>query len=163
VGRRPLLVIAGWLGAAVFALSVGLAAISAIGNELTSSSGAPITEAQAQDRLAAAQTAAPPSGPAVSPSTRPSATAGRPRPEGVSTTFPTRAGTVVVTCVGSRVEIVGMSPVQGWAVHERDTGPQADGDAEGEFRSSSDNKDRVKVGARCAAGKPTLDVPNERD
>jgi hypothetical protein len=56
--------------------------------------------------------------------------------------------------VGTQAEIRSMSPVPGYAVHERAQGPQAE--AEGEFRSTSDNHDRVKFSVRCADGSPAL-------
>jgi hypothetical protein len=56
--------------------------------------------------------------------------------------------------VGGQAEIVSMSPSQGYAVHEPDQGPQSE--AEGEFRGTSDNHDRVKFSVRCAGGRPAL-------
>jgi hypothetical protein len=46
--------------------------------------------------------------------------------------------------------IVSMTPAQGFEVHERD------GD-EGEFRSTSDNHDRVKIDVSCpGSGRPVV-------
>jgi hypothetical protein len=211
VGRRPLLVIAGWLGAALLATAVGLGAISVIGAGLTSSGGERLSEADVARELAAAASASPavPGGAASTPAPAPASTstpgsappasdgtgdspapvrtspsaapagtattvpsrprttspsrttsvAGGPSVPGAARTFATRGGTVTARCVGSQVEIVSMSPVQGYAVHERATGPRDD--AEGEFRSTGDGHDRVKVDVRCRSGAPVIEVRSE--
>jgi hypothetical protein len=176
VGRRPLLVIAGWLGAAALALSVGLAATSVIGDELTPSAGDPISPAEADRQLAAAPAAAVPSSPTALPSSALPSEAlpsealpsealpsGAPSASGdgvgVRKTVTTAGGTVIARCTGARVEILSMSPAQGYAVHERESG--LDDSAEGEFRSTADNHVRVKVDVRCAAGTPTVGVRSE--
>jgi hypothetical protein len=143
-----LLVTVGWLGAAVLAALVGLAAISVIGNGLTSPETRPLSAAEVADELAdelARQIPASPSASAGAgnrPSPSPSTAA-------ASRSFPTRAGTVVGRCVGDRPEVVSMSPQQGFEVHEQD-------DNEGEFRSRGDNHDRVKFELVCRAGVPAL-------
>ncbi|WP_238547260.1 hypothetical protein [Actinoplanes friuliensis] len=158
--RRPLLVTAGWIGAAVLAVLVGLAAISVIGNGLTGSEARPLSAAEVADELARQQASvvasAVPSasaGTGTRPPASPSTTAG-------TRTLPTRGGTVVGRCAGSRPEIVSMSPKQGFELHERDRGPQ-DGEAEGEFRGLADNHDRVKFDVVCAAGRPGLVLDRE--
>jgi hypothetical protein len=52
-----------------------------------------------------------------------------------------------------------MSPAQGFAVHEKDQGPQDD--AEGEFRGSADDRDRVKISVTCADGRPSVSARSE--
>ena len=48
-----------------------------------------------------------------------------------------------------------MAPAQGFTVHEQDRGPRAE--AEGEFRRTADNHDRVKVDVRCGgSGSPVM-------
>jgi hypothetical protein len=64
-----------------------------------------------------------------------------------------------VRCAGEAASIVSMSAAQGFAVHEQDDG--AHSEAEGEFRSSSDDHDRVKVAATCPRGTPSLDIRTE--
>jgi len=62
----------------------------------------------------------------------------------------TRGGTVVARCDGGQAVIVSMTPAQGFEVHERNGG-------EGEFRSTSDNHDRVKIDVSCAgSGSPAV-------
>jgi hypothetical protein len=164
VGRRPLLVIAGWLGAAVLALFVGLAATDVIGRGLASSSAsAPLSPSQVAEQLATVSTAtAPPTAPSSGPSSAgPSSGSGATSPatttsEPVRATFSTSGGVVIAQCVGARVEIRSMSPAQGYAVHERGAGGPDDS-AEGEFRGTSDNHDRVKIHVRGAGGAPRFD------
>jgi hypothetical protein len=151
MGRRSLLVAAGWLGAAVLAVLVGLGAISVIGNGLTSGS-TPALSAADVDRQLRAETPTPtPTGPQPT----------GPQPTGPAepTAESTRGGTVVARCVGTQAEIVAMSPAQGFAVHERDQGPQDD--AEGEFRGSADDHDRVKITVTCADGHPSVSARSE--
>jgi len=141
----------GWLGAAVLAVLVGLGAISVIGNGLTSPETRPLSAAEVADELAR-QIAVSPSASAgtgerpSSPSSSASA---------ATRTFPTRAGTVVGRCAGTRPEVLSMSPRQGYELHEQDRGPQED-DAEGEFRGQGDRNDRVKFEIVCPGGVPTL-------
>jgi hypothetical protein len=148
VNRRIVLVTVGWLGAAVLAALVGLAAISVIGNGLTAPATRPLSAAEVADELARQIDTPPP------PPPSPSATAGtgdRPSPTASVATqsFPTGAGTVIGRCVGGRPELVSMSPRQGYEVHDQD-------DNEGEFRSRGDNHDRVKFEIVCRDGVPTL-------
>jgi hypothetical protein len=146
VNRRIVLVTVGWLGAAVLAALVGLAAISVIGNGLTAPATRPLSAAEVADELARQIDTPPPSPPSATAGTgdRPSPTAS------VATqSFPTGAGTVIGRCVGGRPELVSMSPRQGYEVHDQD-------DNEGEFRSRGDNHDRVKFEIVCRDGVPTL-------
>jgi hypothetical protein len=55
-----------------------------------------------------------------------------------------------------------MSPAQGFTVHERDAGPQG-GEAEGEFRGSADDHNRLKVDVTCAGGRPELRIDRDED
>ena len=142
---------AGWLGAAVLAVLVGLGAVSVIGNGLTSDGSTPALSAADVDRQLREATPAP--------------SASAPAPTGTSpagtepTAESTRGGTVVARCVGTQAEIVAMSPAQGFAVHEKDQGPQDD--AEGEFRGSADEHDRVKITVTCAGGHPSVSTRSE--
>jgi hypothetical protein len=143
VTRRSVLVAAGWLGAAVLAVLVGLGAINVIGSGLTSSGGAPKTEAEVRRELAALPSPSASASLGVRPSTAPA-----------SRSFGTRGGTVVATCSAAGATIISMSPESGFGVHERTSGAQAE--AEGEFRGISDNHDRVKFSVSCSGGVPTL-------
>ena len=183
---------AGWIGAAVLAVLVGLGAINVIGAGLTTREVGPRSEADVARALqnlpsvaASGTPSTPPTStatsnpPRSSPATRspeapvrtstgvPPAATGtgdkpspKPSPSVSTRTFPTRGGTVVGRCVGGRSEIVSMAPNQGFELHEQDRGGQ-DGDAEGEFRSVSDNHDRVKFEVVCSGGAPSISVRAE--
>ena len=157
MGRRPLLAIAGWLGAAALAIGAGLAATDVIGNGL-SSSRSPVQSEDAVARALAEAAAAPPPAaspsatPSPSPTTAPSASAG---PDPVRKTFRTGGGTVIAQCVGARVQVLSMSPAQGYAVHDG-IDRQLRSSAEVEFRGRGDSDDRVKADLRCSGGVPVL-------
>jgi hypothetical protein len=154
VNRRILLMAAGWLGAAVLAVLVGLGAISVIGSGLTSPESRPLSAAEVADELARQVAVSPSASEGAGDRPPPSVTPSQ-SPAAPTVTFPTRAGTVVGRCAGTRPEVVSMSPRQGYELHEQDRGPQED-DAEGEFRSQSDGNDRVKFEIVCRAGIPAL-------
>jgi len=135
-------VTAGWLGAAVLAVLVGLTAVRLIGAGLTSPESRPRSAAQVDEELRALPSTAAPA-PTVSQAVGDAPGAARGR------TFPTRGGTVVARCAADGPEIVAMSPAPGFALHENE------GD-EGEFRGTRDNHDRVKFEIVCSAGRPSL-------
>ena len=142
---RRLIITAGWLAAAVVAVLVGLLAVSVIGDGLTSPIARPISQEQVERELAAQ--------PSAEPSPSPSVTRSRTTAEPMSKR--TRGGTVIARCDGGTPVIVSMTPAQGFEVHERD------GD-EGEFRSTSDNHDRVKIDVSCAgSGRPTVSARDD--
>ena len=150
--RQWLLGAAGWLGAAVLAVVVGLTAVNVIGAGLTSSQARPRTPADVDRELAAVPSGAASLGdnPSPSPSVSSSSSAAVAHPTG----FSTHGGTVVARCVGTDAEIMTMSPEPGFEAHEWDRGPQRE--AEGEFRSNSDNHDRGKFSVTCRSGQPSL-------
>jgi hypothetical protein len=133
-----LLVTAGWFGAVVLAVLVGLAAINVIGAGLISPGGTVKSSAQVERELAALPSA-----------TASVGTGPRPTPAATLTSFLTRGGTVVASCAAAGATITSMSPKPGFTRHEQNG-------AEGEFRSTSDNHDRVKFTITCSAGHPTL-------
>jgi hypothetical protein len=148
-------VAAGWFGAVVLAVLVGLAAISVIGAGLMSSSGSrPRSEAEVAREVAAL-----PPAPSSSPSPSASESLG-PSPAATKS-FPTRAGSVVAACSSAGAEIVSMAPYAGFAVHEQTRGAQRE--AEGEFRGTSDDKDRVKITVTCPGGTPSMSTRSRRD
>ena len=154
--RRSLLVAAGWLGAAVLALLVGLGAISVIGAGLTGDSTPALSAADVDKQLRAQPSASAALGANPSPTATEPATA-EPTTEPASPAKPavkrTRGGTVVARCVVGSAQIVTMTAAIGFAVHEKQG-------AEGEFRSSSDNHDRVKIRVSCAGGDPSISAEN---
>ncbi|WP_305786365.1 hypothetical protein [Symbioplanes lichenis] len=145
MNRRTLLGAASWLGAAAVAVLVGLAAISIIGAGLTSSPAPPLSAADVARQLEAL------------PAPETSATASLGPAKTANRTFSTRGGTVVARCdAEGGPEIVSMSPRPGFELHDRD-------DDEGEFRSTSDNHDRVKFRVSCAGDRPQLATRSDDD
>jgi hypothetical protein len=138
LGRQPMVIVAGWILAAVLAVLVGVVGIGVVGAGLTSRQGAPISEEEVLRALGS-------SSPSPSASVSPSASISRDISDQKS--FPTRGGTVVATC--SR--ILSMAPAQGFSIHEQR-------DQEGEFRGARDNHDRVKFELACANGTPSLRI-----
>ncbi len=145
VNRRTLLVTAGWLGAAVLAVLVGLTGVRLIGAGLTSPESRPRSAAEVAEDLRSLPSPSPSA--TRTPTPTASQAVGSPR----GRTFPTRGGTVVARCATGGPEIVTMSPAPGFALHERER-------SEGEFRSTSDNHDRVKFRIACSAGTPSLQL-----
>ena len=142
---RRLIITAGWLAAAVLAVLVGLLAVTLIGDGLTAPIARPMSQGEVARELAGQPSAPPPA--TVSPS--------RPASTGEPSSKRTRGGTVIARCDGGTPVIVSMTPAQGFEVHERD------GD-EGEFRSTGDNHDRVKIDVSCAgSGRPVVSVRDE--
>lgn len=146
--RNRLLVTAGWVGAAVVAVLVGLLGINWIGAGLTSGSDQPpLTPAEVSRQLAdlpPSSSPAPSAPPAAPESPAPAPAASSPEVR----TFTTAGGTVTARCDPADPAeglIVTMSPRQGFALHERD-------DDDGEFRSLADARQRVEVEASCAGG-----------
>jgi hypothetical protein len=136
-----MVIVAGWVLAAVLAVLVGIVGIGVVGGGLTSRQGSPVSE---EDVLRSLGESPSPNISEMSP--EPSATGSA----AVSQSFPTRGGTVVASC--ERIET--MAPAQGFAIHEQS-------DREGEFRGVSDNHDRVKVELSCANGTPHLRIRDE--
>jgi hypothetical protein len=153
-------VAAGWFGAAVLAVLVGLAAISVIGAGLMSSSGTqPRSAAEVAREVAALPAPSPSSSLSSSPTASQSLGAGPIAP--ASKSFPTRAGTLVAACSAAGAEIISMAPDAGFAVHEQTRGAQRQ--AEGEFRGTGNDKDRVKITVTCSGGTPSMSVRDRRD
>jgi hypothetical protein len=134
-----MVIVAGWVLAAVLAVLVGVVGIGVVGAGLTSRPGAPISQEEVLRALGESTPA-----PAVAGSA--------PEPTASKQSFSTRGGTVVATCA----QILTMAPAQGFAIHEQD-------EREGEFRGVGDDHDRIKVELSCAAGSPELRIRSEDD
>ncbi|GAA0535580.1 hypothetical protein GCM10010172_16040 [Paractinoplanes ferrugineus] len=145
LGRRPMVIVAGWIVAAVLAVLVGVVGIGVVGAGLTSRPGVSISERDVEIALGSAS-ASPPLTPSRAPST------GVGAPASSAQSFATAGGTVVADC--ERIEA--MSPAQGYAIHEQD-------DHQGEFRGIRDDHDRVKVELTCSGGVPQVRVRTEDD
>ncbi|GAA0442746.1 hypothetical protein Aca07nite_63700 [Actinoplanes capillaceus] len=145
LGRLPLVIVAGWIVAAVLAVLVGVVGIGLVGSGLVSRKGAPISEDEVERALDGLGGASPSMSP--EPLTKETAKTG---PPARGRSFPTRGGTVVADCE----RIISMSPAQGFAVHDQD-------DDEGEFRQVR-GEARVEVELTgCDQGTPRLAVSEE--
>lgn len=134
-----MVIVAGWLVAAVLAVLVGVVGIGLVG--LAGNDSGAMSETDVERALSGVSaTAAPTSAEAsIGPS---------PAASDSESSFRTRGGTVVADCDG----ISSMAPAQGFQIHEQ-------GRREGEFRSVRDNHVRVKVKLTCVNGVPQV---NER-
>ena len=130
-----------WLGAVAAATAVGLAAIGAIGVGIVGAGPAVLTPAQVDTALAAA--GPPPSAP--SPPT-PSTPADQVR------VVDTAGGLVSARCAGRAVEIVSVSPAQGYRTDDDDEPGRV------EFESA-DRK--VEVRESCAGGRLTEEIRDD--
>lgn len=136
-----MVIVAGWVVAAVLAVLVGVVGIGLVGAGLTNrEADTARSEADVERELAQAGPAPIPTSalPTASPATAAPTTP-------VVSSFPTRGGTVVADCDG----ITSMSPAQGFAVHEQSA-------REGEFRGVRDDHVRVKVRFACVNGSPRV-------
>lgn len=150
MARRTLIVVAGWLAAAVVAALIGVGALRLVGQSIAGTSADVLSQQEVDRALAQAGSPSPParsSSPASpSPSASPSAS---PTSGGVRRVLNGRGGTVVAECRGSIVRLVTWAPKQGFAVHEKEPGPAEE--AEVDFRGPAG---RSKIKAWCADGVP---------
>jgi hypothetical protein len=138
MGRRTALAVAGWLAAAVAATLTGLGAVRIIGEGITGTAAATLSQEQVADALAA-----------PAPATR--TPIPRPTASGPTKTFVTDGGTVVARCENGLVTLVSWAPALGFQVTDADPGP--DDDAEVKFRS---NNQEQETQVTCKEGSPTL-------
>jgi hypothetical protein len=143
LGRQPMVIVAGWIVAAILAVLVGIVGIGVVGAGLTSRQGAPVSQ---DDVIRALGESSSPTPEISEKSGEPSA--GSPEAQAKQT----RGGTVLISCE----RIISMAPAQGFQVHEQS-------ENEGEFRGISDNHDRVKVELTCTNGQPDLRIRDEGD
>jgi hypothetical protein len=158
--------VAGWLGAAVLATGVTLAAVSSIGAGIFGSSAGPLDRqeiAAALSSLSPSASASPPHTATASPSPEPTVSPGATEPGGTDgdaapTVIASAGGTVVARCAGDGlVEVLSWSPAQGFRVDNAEHGPARE--VELEFESSDDD---IEVKVRCVDGVPT-DVEQDDD
>ncbi|MCW6011152.1 septum formation initiator [Micromonospora sp. CPCC 205371] len=138
MSRPTLLAVAGWLVAATVATLTGLAAVRVIGDGITGTAAATLSEREVREQLASAP-------PPVTVSPHASAS------QGGGTVLASAAGTIVATCADGLVTLLSWAPAQGYRVAEAAPGP--DDEAEVEFARGSE---WVEVKIVCAAGEPTI-------
>ncbi|MCU7723107.1 hypothetical protein ODJ79_05215 [Actinoplanes sp. KI2] len=154
LGRQPMVIVAGWILAAVLGVLVGIVGIGLVGAGLTSRQGTPTSQEDVLRALGESSSPTPGVSDSPTPGGSDSPTPGvselSATPAMASQSFTTRGGIVVATCDG----ITAMSPAQGFQVHEQSG-------REGEFRGIRDNHDRIKVVLTCPNGAPDLRVRYE--
>ncbi|MCO1594476.1 septum formation initiator [Micromonospora sp. RHAY321] len=148
MGRRSILVAAGWVATAAVATLIGLGAIQLVGESITGTPGGVRSEAEIERALAspepppAATTSAAPATPGTVSAT-PTASSG------VRRGFATDGGTAVAECGPGGVRLVSWAPAQGYRVRDVDRGP--DDDVEVTFKGSAGEYE-LKV--RCIGSEP---------
>jgi len=143
--RRARLVTAtvAWVLAVLAATAVGLTAVGAIGAGIVGTGQRPLTPQEVEARLLAASAA------------RPAPIADRTAPVPAAASTPAealagRGGTVLARCSGGTVEVVSVTPAQGFRVHDQD----------------SDDRDKVELESEeiaydvrlsCVGGRPVAE------
>jgi hypothetical protein len=149
-GRRRTGLVAGilaWMIVVCAATAVGLTAVGAVGDGIVGAGQRPLTEAEVQARLRTA--GAIPPAPVADGSVRPLASVG---PEALAS----RGGTVLAQCPGGVVEVVSVTPAQGFGVRK----PDEDDRDKVEFES---DEITVELRLSCADGRPVARESIEDD
>jgi hypothetical protein len=158
--RRTVSVALAWAAALVVATGVGLTAVGSIGSGIVDAGQPPLSAEQVDAQLAAARAApdpalrpSPTAAPAPAPVPSPVPVPGDPGP--TTDVVASEGGTVVARCGAGPVQIVSVSPAQGFRVH-------GDGgsDHPGRVRFESERA-RIEIQLSCVAGRPVGTV--ERD
>jgi hypothetical protein len=155
---RGLLVAAGWIGAAVLAAAVTLAAVSSIGSGIFGDSTRTLDQSEIAAALASSpaateQQTSPPTG---SP-TAIGSPASDPPVASATQAFDSAGGSVVARCNGRDAQVVTWTAAQGFRVEAEN---QQGHDVEIEFES--DERD-VRVRITCVDGVPTAEVDEDDD
>ncbi|MGC4866171.1 septum formation initiator [Micromonospora sp. DT53] len=153
MGRRSILVAAGWVATAAVATLIGLGAIRLVGDSLTGTPGGVRSEAEIERALAVPEPAPTTSiapgttgtAPAAPGTTGPAPSAG----SGARRGFATDGGTAVAECGVGGVRLVSWAPAQGFRVRDVDRGP--DDDVEVTFQGAT-REYELKV--RCIGSEP---------
>lgn len=139
----PVLAALAWAGTVVAATVLGMSAVGAIGSGILGAGQEPLTPAQVDQALAAARSApAPAPVPTSAPTSAPAPPDAAEPPTGVVTS---PGGTIVARCAAGAVEVVSVTPAQGFRLHEEHEGPRV------RFRSQGTE---VEVNLSCQDGRP---------
>jgi hypothetical protein len=103
-----------WLLAVLAATAIGLTAVGAIGAGIVGTGQRPLTPQEVQARLLAASAAARPAPVADRTTAEPPAAAD-------AEALTSHGGTVLARCSGAVVEVVSVTPAQGFRVHDQDS------------------------------------------
>ncbi|MET8547353.1 septum formation initiator [Micromonospora zamorensis] len=150
MGRRSILVAAGWVATVAVATLIGLGAIRLVGESLTGTPGGVRSEAEIERALASPEPAPTPTRTTGTASPGPGTTNAAPSPSsGVRRVFATDGGTAVAECGAGGVRLVSWAPAQGYRVRDVDRGP--DDDVEVTFQGPT-REYELKV--RCIGSEP---------
>ncbi|WP_433550210.1 septum formation initiator [Micromonospora zamorensis] len=148
MGRRSILVAAGWVATVAVATLIGLGAIRLVGESLTGTPGGVRSEAEIERALASPEPV--PTGTTGTASVGPGTTSPAPSASsGVRRGFATDGGTAVAECGAGGVRLVSWAPAQGYRVRDVDRGP--DDDVEVTFQGPT-REYELKV--RCIGSEP---------
>ena len=148
MGRRSILVAAGWVATAAIATLIGLGAIRLVGESLTGTPGGVRSEAEIERALASPEPV--PTGTTGTASAGPGTTGPAPSASsGARRGFATDGGTAVAECGAGGVRLVSWAPAQGYRVRDVDRGP--DDDVEVTFPGAT-REYELKV--RCIGSEP---------
>ncbi|MGQ5264688.1 septum formation initiator [Micromonospora sp. ZYX-F-536] len=148
MGRRSILVAAGWVATAAVATLIGLGAIQLVGESITGTPGGVRSEAEIERALASPEPL-PAGTTSAAPTARGTVSAAPTATPGVRRGFATDGGTAVAECGPGGVRLVSWAPAQGYRVRDVDRGP--DDDVEVTFKGSAGEYE-LKV--RCIGSEP---------
>ena len=149
MGRRALLMTAGWLLAAGATAAVGTAALDVVGAGILGPQNQPLS----QDDVARALETVPVTTPSAPPSTV-ATTSTAPAPRGL--TVP--GGTLVARCAGSQVELMSWSPDPGYRADDVVRGPATT--ASVKFKNDGTENE---VAVTCRDGEPHAETVADDD
>jgi hypothetical protein len=144
---RTALVALAWAAAVLVATVVGMSAVGAIGNGILGGGQQPLTPAEVDQALAAARSAPGPAAAAPAPAS-PAAVAV------AADVVASPGGTIVARCAGDVVEIVSVSPAQGFRLDDEREGARV------RFESE---QTKVEVRVSCQGGRAVGAVKLDND
>ncbi|WP_173054181.1 hypothetical protein [Phytohabitans houttuyneae] len=152
MGSRTAFAMVGWLVAAAAATVVGLGAVRVIGEGISGTAAATLTQEEVAEALASPVPSASLS-PSRSASTRPSRTAPP------ATVLRPAGSTITAHCEGGLVKIDSVAPPQGYATVDYDRELTDEAEVRFDRGGKGQGSGRVEVHVTCAGGRPqaTLD------
>jgi hypothetical protein len=139
----------GWLVAAVAATLAGLGAVRVIGEGLTGTAAATLTQEEVAEALAETPSPAPP---VASPSPTGSPVTPSAPTTGAATPLTHSAGRVMARCDGGLVTLVSWSPAQGYRVTDYDRGPAEEAEVTFDRGGKGHGSGEVELHIACRGG-----------
>jgi hypothetical protein len=140
-----------WLAVLAAATLIGITAVNAIGSGIVGAGQAPLSPSEVDARLSATPSVPP----ASNPTTTTTPTTSQP-PPAAAHAFPSQGGTVIARCVPGGVEIVSVTPAQGYqdssSSHEIDDHPSV------KFTAG---RTEVEIRLRCVGDTPQPEIRNK--